>query len=80
MLRLTHAALAGVVVVAKLDAQLNDRPNANGDEAHGSDLGHDLLDVGNLISLAQQCSSTAKEGLQACKMRTAEDQLSKPFP
>ncbi len=73
--QLTHAALAGVVVVAKLDAQLNDRPDANGNEAHGSNLGHDLLDVGSLFSLAQQRSGAAKEGLQACEMRTTTRQL-----
>jgi len=47
--RLTLAQLAGVLVVAELHGHLDDAPHADGDEAHASDAGHDLLQVGHVV-------------------------------
>ena len=40
---LTDASNAAVVVFAELNCQLNDNPNADGDQADGSDVGHHLF-------------------------------------
>ena len=42
----TNSSHAAVVVLAKLHSQLDDDPDANGDEAGGSDVGHDLRRLG----------------------------------
>ena len=52
-------------VVPELGSQLNDDPDANGHEAHGSNEGHDLLDVGNILGASDQGCSTAKEGVDS---------------
>lgn len=39
---LTHAPNTSVVVLPELHGQLNDNPDANGDEAGSSNVGHDL--------------------------------------
>ena len=60
---LTFTTSAGVSVVTKLDSQLDDNPHTNGDQAGASNLGHDLLQVGNIVGGANQGSSTTKEGV-----------------
>ena len=50
---LTLAELAGVTVVAKLHRHLDDTPDADGDEAHATDLRHDLLQVGDVVRALQ---------------------------
>jgi hypothetical protein len=59
----TLAALAGVMVVPKLDGQLNDHPHADGDEAAGTDAGHDLLQVGNLQAARTPGQSGSRMGV-----------------
>lgn len=39
---LTDACNASVVIFPKLNCQLNDDPDSDGDEAHSSNVGHDL--------------------------------------
>lgn len=51
---LTLAAVAGVAVVPELHSQLNHHPDADSDQAHRSDAGHDLLEVGLLHTHRQQ--------------------------
>ena len=50
----TFAQLAGVAVVAELHRQLDDAPDADGDEAHAADARHDLLQVGHVVCALQQ--------------------------
>lgn len=50
-------------VHTKLHPQFNDHPHTNGDQAHGTNAGHDLLDVGNIVGGTNQSSSTTKEGV-----------------
>lgn len=50
-------------VVTKLDSQLNDHPNANGDQAGASNFGHDLLQVGYIVGGTNEGSSTAEKGV-----------------
>lgn len=50
-------------VVTKLDSQLNNHPDTNGDQTASSDSGHDLLQVGNVVGGANQGSRPTKEGV-----------------
>ena len=54
-----------MLVIAKLDSQLNDHPYTDGHQAGASNLGHDLLQVGHIVGGPNQCSSTTKEGVGA---------------
>lgn len=59
----TLAQLADVVVVAELDRQLDDAPDADGDEAGSSNAGHDLLQVGHVVCAGDKRGGAAKEGV-----------------
>lgn len=61
--KLTFTTTTGVSVVTKLDSQLDDHPNTNGDKASASNLGHDLLQVGYIVGGTNQSSCAAKEGV-----------------
>lgn len=61
--KLTFTTGAGVPVVAKLDGHLDDDPHTNGEETGSSNLGHDLLQVSNVVGGADESSSTSKEGV-----------------
>ena len=54
-----------MLVVCKLNRDLDNDPYANGDEAGTSDLGHDLLQVGDVIGSGNQAGSTSEEGVGA---------------
>jgi hypothetical protein len=49
-----------VLVVHKLDNQLDDDPHANGYETSASNLGHDFLEVGDVVGGSNQRGSPAK--------------------
>lgn len=49
--------------MAKLDGHLDDDPHTNGKETGSSNLGHDLLQIGNVVGGANESSSTSKEGV-----------------
>ena len=55
----TFAQLAGVAVVAELHRQLDDAPDADGDEAHAADARHDLLQVGHIVRALQRAGAAA---------------------
>mmetsp|Transcript_13068 Transcript_13068/g.37678 ORF Transcript_13068/g.37678 Transcript_13068/m.37678 type:complete len:350 (+) Transcript_13068:3190-4239(+) len=57
------SSIARVIIHAETDAELDDDPDANGQQAHSTNLGHDLLDVGNVVGLPQQRSGPSKEGV-----------------
>lgn len=50
-------------VVAKLHGKLNHHPDTNGKQASASNLGHDLLQVGNIVGSTNQRGSASKEGV-----------------
>ena len=50
-------------VVAELDSKLDDHPHTNGDQTAGSNPGHDLLQVGDIVGGTNQSSSTSEEGV-----------------
>ena len=50
-------------VVTKLHSNLDHHPDTNGNQAGSSNLGHDLLQVGDIVGGANQSSSTSKEGV-----------------
>jgi hypothetical protein len=45
--------------VAELHRQLDDAPDADGDEAHAADARHDLLQVGHVVRALQRAGVTA---------------------
>lgn len=59
----TLAQLADVTVVAKLHGELDDTPDADGDQAGASNAGHNLLQVGNVVGARDERSGAAKEGV-----------------
>ena len=60
---LTSSHLADVAVAAKLHGQLDDAPDADGDEAGASDAGHDLLQVGYVVGARDERGGAAEEGV-----------------
>mmetsp|Transcript_24189 Transcript_24189/g.43301 ORF Transcript_24189/g.43301 Transcript_24189/m.43301 type:complete len:828 (+) Transcript_24189:888-3371(+) len=54
---------ASMPVMTELDAKLNDKPNADSDQAHGSDTGHNLLKVGNVMSGINQSGGPSEESV-----------------
>lgn len=59
----TYAHFAVVLVVAKLHGELDDTPNADGDQAGASDAGHDFLQIGDVVGAGDECSGATKEGV-----------------
>lgn len=59
----TRAHFADVSIVAKLHGELNDTPDADGDQASASNARHDLLQVGNIVGAGDKRSSAAEEGV-----------------
>ncbi len=59
---LTLATDAAVPVVAKLNTQLNDNPDADGDEANASNLGHNDLEVSHVVGATDQRRSPVQGG------------------
>jgi hypothetical protein len=64
--RRTFAQLAGVAVVAELHRQLDDAPDADGDEAHAADTRHDLLQVGHVVRALQDSGVQLTTALSDC--------------
>ena len=62
---LTNTTQTLVAVVPELGSQLDDDPDTDGEQAHSTDGGHDLLDVGHILGAANERSCTAEEGVDA---------------
>lgn len=60
---LTFTTGTGMPVVSKLHGHFYDDPDPNGKQAGASNLGHDLLQVGNIVGGSNQGSSAPKEGV-----------------
>ena len=58
-----------MVVGAELDGQLDDTPDADGDEAGASDASHDLLQVGHVVGARDEGGRAAEEGVLPCAGR-----------
>lgn len=50
-----------MLVVGKLNRDLDNDPDTNGDEAGTSNLGHDLLQVGDIVGSGNQAGSASEE-------------------
>lgn len=64
----TCAHAADVLVVAELDGELDDTPDADGDQAGASNARHDLLQVGHVVGAGDECCGAAKEGVLASRI------------
>lgn len=57
-----------MLVVAKLDGELNGDPDTDGNETGASDLGHDLLEVGDIVGGGNERGGPAEEGVDTSRV------------